>query len=125
MFVSLVLQQTNMASIFLGLAPHPESGKVERDLDHAQYFIDQLEMLEIKTRGNLDQHEAALLKRGLTTLRLAFVEAVSKPAEPSPAAGPKAEGAPPPPEAAAQPAPDPASTPTASDDSKKKFSKKY
>jgi hypothetical protein len=125
MFASLVLQQTNMATIFLGLAPHPQSGKVERDLEHAQYFIDQLEMLENKTRGNLDKHEAALLNRSLTTLRLAFVEAVSTAAEPPPVTEPKAEAAPPSPEAPApSPGPD-AAPPPAADDSKKKFSKKY
>ncbi len=45
MFASLVMQQTNMASIFLGLAPHPQTGQTARDLEHAKYFIDQLEML--------------------------------------------------------------------------------
>ena len=84
MFASLVMQQTNMASIFLGLAPHPQTGKMERDLEHAKYFIDQLEMLEAKTRGNLDKREEGLLKQSLTSLRLAFVEAVSKPAAPAP-----------------------------------------
>ena len=82
MFASLVLQQTNMATIFLGLAPHPQTGKTAQDLEHAKYFIDQLEMLEAKTRGNLDKHEEGLLKQSLTSLRLAFVEAVAKPAGP-------------------------------------------
>src|ERR1039458_5718809 len=83
MFASLVVQQTNMASIFLGLAPNPQTGKKERDLEHARYFIDQLEMLEAKTRGNLDKREEGLLKQSLTGLRLAFVEAASKPAAPA------------------------------------------
>ncbi len=38
MFASLVLQQTNMASIFLGLAPHPQTGQKEPDLEHAKYL---------------------------------------------------------------------------------------
>jgi len=133
MFASLVLQQTNMASIFLGLAPHPQTGKQERDLEHAKYFIDQLEMLEAKTRGNLDPREAGLLKQSLTSLRLAFVEAVSHPAAPtqggepkvetekaSPPAAPAAEpaGAPPKPEADSRPTPP-------AEDSHKKFTKKY
>ena len=42
MFASLVLQQTNMATIFLGLAPNPQTGKTETNLDHAKYFIDLL-----------------------------------------------------------------------------------
>ena len=91
MFASLVLQQTNMATIFLGLAPHPQTGQMAQDLEHAKYFIDQLEMLEAKTRGNLDKHEEGLLKQSLTSLRLAFVEAVSKPAAAAEAAKPRTQ----------------------------------
>jgi len=78
MFASLVMQNTNMALIFLGRTPHPQTGKTEMDLEHAQYFIDQLEMLVVKTKGNLDKNEDAILKQSLTSLRLAFVEAASK-----------------------------------------------
>jgi len=126
MFASLVIQQTNMASIFLGLAPHPQTGQISQDLEHAKYFIDQLEMLEAKTRGNLDKHEEGLLRQSLTHLRLAFVEAASKPATP-PAGGEKSAA----PAAAAEPAapaPGPAAAhavPPAAEDSRKKFTKKY
>jgi hypothetical protein len=125
MFASMVLQQTNMATIFLGLAPHPQSGKVEQDLEHAKYFIDQLEMLENKTRGNLDKHEENLLKRSLTSLRLAFVEAVSKPAEQPPAAEPQTPATPPAPTEGAAPPPNTGPVPASDDDSRKKYSKKY
>ena len=128
MFASLVIQQTNMASIFLGLVPHPQTGQVAQDLEHARYFIDQLEMLEAKTRGNLDKMEEGLLKQSLTSLRLAFVEAVSKPASPAvsgekgapaPAAATPAAQAPAPPPEPAPAAPAPA------EESRKKFTKKY
>jgi hypothetical protein len=125
MFASLVIQQTNMASIFLGLAPHPQTGQITQDLEHAKYFIDQLEMLEAKTRGNLDKREEGLLQQSLTSLRLAFVEAVSKPAAPA-AAGEKGASS-----AAAEPAgpaPGPETArpvPPAAEDTRKKFTKKY
>jgi hypothetical protein len=125
MFASLVIQQSNMASIFLGLTPHPQTGQIAQDLEHARYFIDQLEMLEAKTRGNLDKMEQGLLKQSLTSLRLAFVEAVSKPV-PAPAAEEKA--APVAEAEAAKPAdtaPEAASEAATVDDSRKKFSKKY
>jgi hypothetical protein len=129
MFASLVIQNANMALIFLGQAPNPQSGQSSQDLEHARYFIDQLEMLEVKTKGNLAKQEEALLKQSLTNLRLAFVEAVEHPLAPAAtgaAAGPPTdeqetpvtepplpgEPSPPPP---AQPAPE----------SQKKFSKKY
>jgi hypothetical protein len=79
MFASLVIQNANMALIFLGQSPNPQTGKVSQDLEHARYFIDQLEMLEVKTKGNLAKQEAALLNQSLTSLRLAFVEAVEHP----------------------------------------------
>jgi hypothetical protein len=77
--------------MLLGKAPHPESGQPARDLDGAQFFIDQLEMLEAKTQGNLNPQEAGLLKQTLMTLRLAFVEAVNAPPPQPPAPAPEAK----------------------------------
>ena len=90
LFARMVMQQSNLALMLLGKAPHPETGQLLRDLDAAKLFIDQLEMLEVKTRGNLNAHEAALLKQSLMTLRLAFVEAVNAPETPPAAAKPTA-----------------------------------
>ena len=53
LFAQLVLQQSNMAMMLLGRVPHPESGKVIQDVEAARLFIDQIEMLEVKTKGNL------------------------------------------------------------------------
>src|SRR5947207_14429271 len=75
-FAGLVLQQTNMALMLLGKSPHPETQKTIQDIDGAKMFIDQLEMLEVKTQGNLNADEAKLLKQSLTALRLTFVEAI-------------------------------------------------
>jgi hypothetical protein len=129
MFASLVIQNANMAMIFLGQAPHPQTGKVTQDLEHARYFIDQLEMLEVKTKGNLDKQEAAILNQSLTNLRLAFVEAVEHPLSASPDAAPAV----PPTDEQETPVSEPAlpgesSPPPAAKaeaESHKKFSKKY
>jgi hypothetical protein len=85
-------------------------------------FIDQLEMLEVKTKGNLDKREEGLLKQSLTALRMAFVEAANQ--EPAPAAKKEAAPAAAAPEAAPQTGAEPAA-PTEDADSRKKFSKKY
>ena len=79
LFAQLVMQQANMAMMLLGKVAHPESGKTIKDIDAARLFIDQLEMLETKTKGNLSKDEAGLLKQSLMSLRLAFVEAVESP----------------------------------------------
>src|SRR6267378_478089 len=76
LFANLVIQQTNMAMMMMGKMAHPETGQAYKDLESAKLFIDQLEMLEVKTKGNLDKREEHLLKQSLTAVRLAFVEAL-------------------------------------------------
>jgi hypothetical protein len=132
MFASMVMQNTNMALIFLGQAPHPQTGQTAVDLEHARYFIDQLEMLAVKTKGNLNKQEDALLKQSLTHLRLVFVEVVEHPPQAAPTAESPAE---PPAETPTAPPADEQETPviepalpgekTAESESRKKFSKKY
>ena len=133
MFASMVMQNTNMALIFLGHAPNPQTGQTAQDLEHAKYFIDKLEMLAAKTKGNLDKQEDALLKQSLTHLRLAFVEAVQRPGKPeAPLAEAVATPLAPAPEG---PPVDEEETPvvepvlpgeqTAATESRKKFSKSY
>ena len=70
LFAQLVLQQSNMAMMLMGKVAHPESGKVVQDVDAARLFIDQLEMLEAKTKGNLSKEEDHLLKQTLMSLEL-------------------------------------------------------
>lgn len=120
LFASMVMQQTNMALIFLGQSPHPDTGRVERDLDAARMFIDQLEMIEAKTKGNLTPQEDKLLKQSLTTLRMAFVEAVDQAAPAAAAASATATQSEPSPAAAGQTTAAPEA-----DESRKKFVKKY
>jgi hypothetical protein len=112
-FATMVMQLTNMAAMFMGKVPNPENNQMVVDLDAAQIFIDQLEMLEAKTKGNLNAEEQNILKQGLTMVRMAFVEAVES--------GQKLEGQP------AQPAPSAPTAPPAADegDARKKFTKKY
>jgi hypothetical protein len=128
LFASLVMQQTSMAMMFLGRMAHPQTGQTARDLEAARMFIDQLEMIEEKTKGNLNKDEEQLLKQSLTTLRLAFVEeAGKKPAPPGPEPSQKNEPPPATPETARRETspiePAPASPPE--EESRKKFSKKY
>src|ERR1039458_4136682 len=74
LFAHMVMQQSSMAMMLMGKSAHPETGKVACDLEAARFFIDQLEMIEFKTKGNLNQEETALLKQSLMSLRMAFVE---------------------------------------------------
>ena len=65
LFANMIVQQTNMALMLLGKVPHPETGEKYKDLESAKMFIDQLEMIEVKTKGNLDKREDGLLKQSL------------------------------------------------------------
>ena len=134
LFANMVIQQTNMAMMFLGLVPHPETSERIQDLETAKMFIDQLEMIEAKTKGNLDKREEGLLNQSLTHLRMAFFEIVEGRGEPAPVisaatdAPAREEIAPAPAPAAPSPAAAPAAGPTPPPedlDSRKKFSKKY
>jgi hypothetical protein len=62
----------------MGEAPHPESGKVERNMTLAKQNIDLLALLEEKTKGNLTGDEERLLHQVLFDLRLRFVEESKK-----------------------------------------------
>jgi hypothetical protein len=126
LFAQMVMQQSSMAMMLLGKTAHPQTGEIVRDLEAARLFIDQLEMLEHKTKGNLTQEETALLKQSLMSLRMAFVEVVDSPA--AQANSKPEEGSPPPSSGAAsetpQPEPAPGGAP-ADAESRKKFTKKY
>lgn len=123
-FASMVMQNAQMALMLLGQMPHPETGQTVTDLEGARMFIDQLEMLEVKTKGNLSKDEEQLLKQSLIGTRMAFVDAIEQQEK-----GAKAPAAPAPAVAAESAAPTPAlETPAAAptdDESRKKFSKKY
>jgi hypothetical protein len=116
LFAQLVMQQANMAMMLLGKVAHPETGQVIKDIDAARLFIDQLEMLEAKTRGNLTKEESNLLKQSLMSLRLGFVEAVEAPT-------PKADTATH--EAQKPAAPTSETSAPEEEEHRKKFSKKY
>lgn len=121
LFGNLVMSQANLALLMMGATPHPETGERMEDFDAARLFIEQLEMLEHKTKGNLNREESELLRRTLMQVRLSFVEVVEAKAK-----GPKAAATAAAPVADAKPAA-PAPAPAASDDeeAKKRFSKKY
>ena len=124
LFAHLIMQQANMAMLMTGKAPHPETGQTMSDLEAAKLFIDTLEMLEQKTRGNLSPPEQNMLKQTLMTVRMAFVEAAN-----AATSGDKTEAASSTPSAAkpesgpSSPAPETSAAPA--EESHKKFTKKY
>lgn len=114
-FIEFVLMQAQQIALMLGQIPGPEGKPMEPNLPIARIFIDQLEMIREKTRGNLSKEEEDVLTKVLADLQLAFVEA----GDPAPAAAPAVTAAVETPEAPA------AESPPDEEDGKKKFSKSY
>src|SRR5438874_12642682 len=61
-FIEFVMMQAQHAALFLGQIPNPQSGKAEVNLEMAKMFIDQLAMIQEKTRGNLSSEEGTILR---------------------------------------------------------------
>ena len=77
----------------LGKTLSPVTNKIEKNLPAAQSTIDMLDMLEAKTKGNLSENEAKLLKSILSELKLNYVETLNeKPAEAAPEKKPEQAG---------------------------------
>src|SRR6266511_1971608 len=73
-FIEFVVMQAQNAALFLGQIPNPKTGQGEVNLDLARMFIDQLAMIQEKTRGNLTNEEAKVLSNALSNLQIAYVE---------------------------------------------------
>jgi hypothetical protein len=129
-FIEFVVMHAQNAALFLGQIPNPRTGEAEVNLDLARMFIDQLAMIQEKTRGNLTSEEAKVLSNALSNLQMAFVE-VSGGAQPQGAPQPEAPEAAPPPAAAEQAAKSesepsaPAESAEPETESRKKFTKSY
>jgi hypothetical protein len=72
-FIEFILMQSENAALMLGLRPHPATGRPEKNLEMARIFIDQLEMIREKTRGNLTTEESKVLGKMLGDLQFAYV----------------------------------------------------
>lgn len=68
-FNEFIILQAQNAGLFLGQIPHPISGEKSINLRAAKSVIDCLEMLDIKTQGNLTSTEEKLLSTALNNLR--------------------------------------------------------
>src|SRR5437879_11471522 len=105
-FIEFVVMHAPNAALFLGQIPNPKTGEGEVNLDLARMFIDQLAMIQEKTRGNLTSEETKVLSNALSNLQMAYVEVARETLKG--AAQPETPEAAEPPKSAEQP---PAGTP--------------
>ena len=127
-FVEFVMMHAQNAALFLGQIPNPRTGQPEVNLELAKMFIDQLDMIQEKTRGNLTGEESTVLRNALSNLQMAYVEmaggrgqVANEPAEPPPQEPSESEPSSGPSASATEPI-----APAESEgESKKKFTKSY
>ena len=132
-FIEFVMMHAQNAALFLGQIPNPKTGEGEVNLELAKMFIDQLAMIQEKTRGNLTNEESTVLRNALSNLQMVYVEVAQQ--APTGAAQPERPAPEPKPEtsSSAEPTADksttapeqPPITPSAESESKKKFTKSY
>src|ERR1041385_4708294 len=73
-FIEFVMMHAQNAALFLGQIPNPKTGEGEVNLEFAKMFIDQLAMIQEKTRGNLTNEEVTVLRNALSNLQMVYVE---------------------------------------------------
>jgi uncharacterized protein DUF1844 len=124
-FIEFVMMHAQNAALFLGQIPNPKTGEGEVNLELAKMFIDQLAMIQEKTRGNLTSEEATVLRNTLSNLQMVYVEVARQ--------APKGTATPSTPPKPEEPATPPQTSTTAEQppitsaesESKKKFTKSY
>jgi hypothetical protein len=128
-FIEFVMMHAQNAALFLGQIPNPKTGEGEVNLELAKMFIDQLAMIQEKTRGNLTNEESTVLRNALSNLQMVYVEVARETPKGAPRPEPTEQAAPeqkPSSPSATSSETAPPVTSTDSDtESKKKFTKSY
>ena len=78
LFMQLIIQNQQIAMMSMGKIKNPVTERIERNLEHAKIYIDTLDMLLAKTKGNLSEFEEKFLIETLKDLKLNYVDEVDK-----------------------------------------------
>ena len=78
LFIHLVNTFVQSAWISLGKVKNPVSDELERNLAQASYYIDLLDMLQTKMKGNLSEWEEQYILHSLSELKLNFIDEKKK-----------------------------------------------
>jgi hypothetical protein len=128
-FIEFVMMHAQNAALFLGQIPNPKTGEGEVNLELAKMFIDQLAMIQEKTRGNLTNEESTVLRNALSNLQMVYVEVARETPkgapQPEPTERPAPEQKPSSPPAASSETAPPVTSTESETESKKKFTKSY
>lgn len=78
LFMQLVLQNQQLAMMSMGKLKNPVTDKIDRNLEFAKMSIDTLDMIAVKTKGNLSEYEEKFLTEVIKELKLNYVDEVNK-----------------------------------------------
>ena len=81
LFIHLVNTFVQSAWISLGKVKSPVTDILERNLEQATYYIDLLDMLQTKMKGNLSEWEEQYIIHSLSELKLNFIDEQKKGSE--------------------------------------------
>ena len=76
-FISYLANLVETGRLYLEGIPNPETEEVVINLPLVKHVIDTIEMLEVKTKGNLTAPEANFLSNTLYELRMGYIRVVS------------------------------------------------
>ena len=78
LFMYLVGTFQSSAWIALGKMKNPMTKKVEKNINQASFYIDLLDMIEVKMKGNLSEYEEQLLINTVSELKMSFMDEKDK-----------------------------------------------
>ncbi|TKJ41241.1 hypothetical protein CEE37_06130 [candidate division LCP-89 bacterium B3_LCP] len=81
LFMGLVTSFQQNALQTMGKLVDPLTGKTEVSLEGASAYIDLLDMLAARTKGNISEEESSTLEQIISHLKLNYVEEMNKPKE--------------------------------------------
>ena len=74
LFLYLISTFRTSAWIALGKIKNPVTDNTEVSLDQASYYIDLLDMLQTKARGNMSEYEEQMLINAVSELKMEFIQ---------------------------------------------------
>ena len=82
LFMYLVSTFQSSAWVALGKMKNPMTDKQEQNLEQASFYIDLLDMMQNKMKGNLSEYEEQVLINAVSELKLNYIEEQKKPDKP-------------------------------------------
>lgn len=78
LFIHLLSSYITSTWVALGKLKNPVTDKIDRDMEHARFSLDMLDMIAKRMGNNLEDWESQILSQNLTDLKLNFMEELKK-----------------------------------------------